>query len=321
MSRFAERLPYLTFPSLGEGDTPVVELPKLARSLGLDALHVKTEGISPTGSHKDRMSAQFVAHAVASGAPKVVGASSGNAGVSLAAYAAAAGIPCEIVGASNMPTTWRRPLEMMGAKLVCFTDPLERWRYVKEGVERDNWASATNFLDPPVGSHPCGIEGYKTIAFELAEHPGLENIDAIVVPTARGDLLWGIFAGLQELAGDGEVSHMPRLIAVEPFPRIEQVLAGVDYRLHFAGASPLVSINGSTVTLQSVTAIRVSSGLAVSVGPEQVAADQTVLARHGLYLENSGAAPLSALRQLLAQDKQNLRRVILIGTSHGFKGV
>ncbi len=79
--------PWLTcsgFDTLGKGDTPLVCLSRLADELGLDSLHAKLESSNPTGSHKDRMNAQFVAPARHRGAPAVIAASSGNAGASLA---------------------------------------------------------------------------------------------------------------------------------------------------------------------------------------------------------------------------------------------
>src|SRR5690606_405961 len=97
MARFGARLPYSGFMSLGEGDTPLVDLPGLASQCGLEALSIKLESANPTGSHKDRMSAQFVARAKDRNVPSVIAASSGNAGCSVAAYATAAGLPCTIV--------------------------------------------------------------------------------------------------------------------------------------------------------------------------------------------------------------------------------
>ena len=90
--RFGDRLAHSSFLSLGEGDTPVARLHRLTGELSLDAVDIKLEGSNPTGSHKDRMTAQFIARAVAKRAPVVAAASSGNAGASLAAYAAAAGL-------------------------------------------------------------------------------------------------------------------------------------------------------------------------------------------------------------------------------------
>jgi threonine synthase len=321
MPRFGERLPYSSFPSLGEGDTPVAGLPHLANELGLDALDIKLEGANPTGSHKDRMTAQFVAHAVAKRAPVVAAASSGNAGASLAAYASAAGLRCAVVTTPKMNPSWRRAIELTGAELHFVDDPLGRWRFIRDKSQSEGWLSATNISLPPTSSEPHGVDGYKTLAYELAEHPQTADADTIMVPSARGDLLWGIFAGFRELVEANELPAMPRLVAVEPFPRLELALAGADYRGSFPGSSPLVSINGTTLTWQAVAAVRQSGGAAVSVPSASVVADQSRLARAGHYLELSAVAALTGLRVLLAEKRLTVSHAVLIATSHGYKEV
>jgi len=317
--RFGDRLAYSSFLSFGEGDTPVARLHRLAGELGLDAVDIKLEGSNPTGSHKDRMTAQFIARAVAKRAPVVAAASSGNAGASLAAYAAAAGLACAIVTTPKISRPWRRAIELTGAELHFVEDPLDRWRLIREKSKSDGWFSATNICQPPTGSEPFGVEGYKTLAYELAEDPQTAGADTILVPTARGDLLWGIYAGFKELLDENVVTRMPRLVAVEPFPRLELALAGADYRGAFAGSSPLVSINGTTVTYQAVAAIQRSGGAAVSVHPQDVIADQRYLAGAGHYLELSAVAALTGLRSLQASKPFALRHAVLIATSHGYK--
>jgi threonine synthase len=316
LRRFAERLPYRRFPSLGEGDTPLLPLGRLAAELGLDALHLKYEGANPSGSHKDRMSAQFVARALDIGAPGVVAASSGNAGLSLAVYAAAAGISCLVVMTEGTGTAYREALERAGARVHTEPDSLARWRHVAELVRREGWLSATNYLDPPVGSHPFGVDGYKTLGYELAENPAAAA-DVVIVPTARGDVLWGLHLGLAEQLGEGLIDRLPRLVAVEPFPRLSRVLAGEDYRAKFAGSSPLAAINGATVTYQAVTALARSKGTAIEVDPQQAWRDQARLAADDVRLELSSAAALSALRLLLANADFPIRRAVLIGTAKG----
>jgi threonine synthase len=305
--------------SLGEGDTPVARLHRLAEELGLDTVDLKLEGSNPTGSHKDRMTSQFIARAVAKAAPVVAAASSGNAGASLAAYAAAAGLRCAIVTTPKINPAWRRAIERTGAELHFVEDPLDRWRFIREKGQSETWFSATNICHPPTGSEPFGVDGYKTLAYELAEDPQTREADAVFVPTARGDLLWGIYAGFRELVDENVMTRMPRLVAVEPFPRLELALAGADYRGHFPGGSPLVSINGTTITAQALAAIERSGGAAVSVRADDVIADQRYLARAGHHLEQSAVAALSGLRRLQAGRPFALRRVVLIATSHGYK--
>lgn len=317
LRRFAERLPYRRFPSLGEGDTPLLALDRIAAELGLDALHLKHEGANPSGSHKDRMSAQFVARALDVGAPGVVAASSGNAGLSLAVYAAAVGIPCQVVMTEGTGTAYREAIERAGARVHVEPDSLARWRHVAELVRREGWLSATNYLDPPVGSHPFGVDGYKTLGYELAEDPAAAAADVVIVPTARGDVLWGLYLGLAEQLTEGLIDRLPRLVAAEPFPRLSRVLAGEDYRAKFAGSSPLAAINGATVTYQAVAALGRSKGSAIAVDSQEAERDQARLAADDIRLELSSAAALSALRLLLANADFPIRRAVLIGTAKG----
>ena len=319
MSRFAARLAYPDFVTLGEGDTPLVALPRLAGALGLDTLRIKLESANPTGSHKDRMSAQFVTRARARGAPAVIAASSGNGGASVAAYAAAAGLACTIVTTVETSPVWRRAIVMTGAHLHVVETSMERWAVVRDKVRNEGYATATNYLDPPVGSDPFAVDAYKTVGYELAEAEDIATVDAILVPTARGDLLWGLHAGLAEAAAARRLARVPQLVAVEPFPRLAAVQAGADVTGHFPGKSALVSINGATATYQSLAALERSGGIAVAIDPAEAIADQRLLAANGLYLELSSVASLTALRELKRRGRTDIRSAILIGTSHGYK--
>lgn len=318
--RFADRMPYDRWPCLGEGDTPLVSLDRLAAEFGLEKLLVKCEFANPTGSHKDRMSAQFIARAMDRGAPTVAAASSGNAGASVAAYAAAAGIPCVIVTTSAMDPVWRQAIEMTGAQIDVVDNALARWRYIREKVATEGWLSATNHLAPPVGSEPFGVEGYKALGLELALDERCADADAIFVPTARGDVLWGIYKGYRELLDERAVDRMPALVAVEPFPRLEKVLAGADYRGEFEGKTKLSSIAGSTLTLQSLLPIEATGGTAVATNDVEVIADRRRLAANGLYLELSAAAAFTGMRLLQQAGRFAFRKPVLIATSHGYKG-
>ncbi|MDP6884876.1 MAG: pyridoxal-phosphate dependent enzyme [Rhodospirillales bacterium] len=320
MARYRHFLPYLTFPSLGEGATPLIELPTVARDVGLAKVWAKNEGQNPTGSHKDRMSPLVVARAAALGVSTVAAASSGNAAVSLAAYAAAGGLGCAIVTASTIGANWKRALETFGVELVITPTARERWNYLRDKVLGGEWYPATNYLFPPVGSNPFGVQGYKTMAYEIAEDLSQGLPDAILVPTARGDVLWGLWEGFRELRQAGHIAAVPRHFAVEPFPRISRVLDGGDYRDAFPGQTKLSSIGGDSVTFQALEAVRETRGGAVVVGDREAEDGVSRLAALGLYAEASSATCLGALAKLrqrgdLAADESAL----LVLTSHGFK--
>src|SRR5204862_8052247 len=75
--------------SLGEGWTPLVE-----RNWDGARVLFKLESQMPTGSFKDRGTAVMLNHLLAVGVGRIHEDSSGNAGSSVATYAAAAGLAC-----------------------------------------------------------------------------------------------------------------------------------------------------------------------------------------------------------------------------------
>ena len=320
MGRFAAWMPYTSWVSLGEGGTSCASFPALADEVQAAAVYIKNEGQNPSGSHKDRMSCLAITRALDVGATKIVAASSGNGGASLALYAAAAGIECCIVTTPALSSIFTRAITMTGARLATASESLDRWRLVAEMTKEQGWFPATNYLNPPTGSNHFGSDGLRTVAYEIFEEVGPENIDVVLVPTSRGDLLWGLFEGFSQLRSIGLLKSVPRLFAVEPFPRISRVLGGEEVTGSFPGTTSLFSIGGSTVTYQSIKAIQETGGGAVVVDDGPVARDQLRLAQHGCYAELSSAATLTGLEILLKNGTiSRADSVVLIATSNGYK--
>jgi len=316
MARYAAWLPYTSWVTLGEGGTPCNSFPSLARELNAGSVFIKNEGLNPSGSHKDRASCLTVTRAIDVGATTIIAASSGNAGASLALYAAAGGIRCSIVATPALSPIYRRAITMTGAEIVTVPETLQRWRHVAEMVKDRGWFPATNYLHPPVGSTPFGLEGLKTLAYELLEDIGSENLAAVLIPTSRGDLIWGLYEGFRQLSQVGLLEAVPRLFAIEPFPRISRVLAGEEFTASFPGDTALVSIGGSTVTYQTIEAIQASGGGAVVVDERAVVRDQRRLAQHGCYVELSSAATVTGLTVLLNDGRISRDgSVVLIATA------
>ncbi|MEO7706453.1 MAG: pyridoxal-phosphate dependent enzyme [Thermoflexales bacterium] len=313
-------MPYTSWVSLGEGGTSCTSFPSLADEVKAAAIFIKNEGQNPSGSHKDRVSCLAVTRALDVGATKIVAASSGNGGASLALYAAAAGLQCCIVTTPALSPVYQRAITMTGADIVTAPESLERWQYVAKMTKERGWFPATNYLNPPVGSNHFGLDGLKTVAFEIFEEIGAGRTDVVLVPTSRGDLIWGLYEGFSQLKAIGLIGRLPRLFAIEPFPRIRRVLDGDEITGSFPGTTGLVSIGGSTVTYQAVEAIRATGGGAVVVDDGAVARDQARLARHGCYAELSSAATLTGLELLLKDGTISSEdRVVLIATSTGYK--
>ncbi|MBO8172987.1 MAG: pyridoxal-phosphate dependent enzyme [Bacillaceae bacterium] len=321
LQRYTDLLPYRSFPTLGEGSTPIMELRDLARQIGVRHVWIKNEAQNPTGSHKDRMSPLIMARAKNMGYSTVVAASSGNAGVSIASYSAASGLKCVIIATDAIQKTYSKAIKMTGAKMIYTQTSLSRWDCMEKAVSNKGWYPATNFINPPVGSHVFGVEGYKTIAYEIMEELKETLPSIIVAPASRGDLIWGIYRGFRDARELGWINEIPKFVAVEPFPRLTRVIKGEDYRNHFAGVSDgLPSISGSTVTYQLKKTITDTKGLVKVVNLQNALQSQQELGRYGLYLETSSATIWSAITQLKHEVDES-DRILAISTSHGFKGL
>lgn len=307
---------------LGEGSSPLTDLPRLAAYNGLDRLFIKNEGANPSGSHKDRMSVALVRRALDIGVKTIAVASSGNAGASLAAYCANAGIACVVVTTQGMAPGWRRSMELSGAEIIVARDPVSRWELIAQHVRSGTWYPATNFSMPAVGSNPFAVDGLRAIAFELYLSLGSDQPTDIIVPVSRADLLWGITQGYADLMSAGLLKAMPRIHAAEPFPRISRVLAGEHWFGRFEGQSPLRSLGGDSVTYQAISALQQSRGCVVAPETDETIAAHAELARQGLFVESSSAIVLSGLQMLRRQcDIAAGASVVLISTSHGYKEV
>ena len=309
--------------SLHEGRTPLVDAPQQADALGVARLLVKDETRNPTWSYKDRLAAVATTKAVEMGVDTVVVASTGNHGAAVAAYAARAGLRCVALTVESVPQTMKTLMQVYGAHVMALRDPPARWHLMSRLVAERGWLPMSGHADPPVGSNPYGVDGYKTIAYELVEQLG-EAPDVVVVPVAYGDGLAGMTRGFADLQALGVVDRMPRMVAAEPFgPLSDAMERGVD-RAGPVESRPSVafSIASPVGTFQSLWALRASGGEAVAVADDDaLLAAQAELGRGtGLYVEASTAIALPALEELSRRGRLPAdSTVVVVGTSTGLK--
>lgn len=306
--------------SLHEGGTPLLELARTAERLGLHRLLLKDESRNPTWSYKDRLIAVAVSQARARGAATVAVSSSGNHGAAAAAYAAAAGLRCVALTMESVPPTMKVLMQSYGADVVALRHAPDRWRVLRAGVAERGWVPLSGFLDPPAGSNPFGVDGHKTIAYELVDDLGAAP-DVVVIPAAYGDGLAGIHRGFADLVALGVIETVPRLLAAEPLGPYSALL-GKGFRPGaVVGMRPSVafSVASPYATFQGFSAI---SG-AATASDEEILASQLRLARdEGCYLEASAVLPLAVLDRLLATGAiTRTDTVVLLGTSTGLKDI
>ncbi|MBD0416824.1 threonine synthase [Oryzicola mucosus] len=326
--RYAAALPCLRSEAitLGEGLTPLILAERLGAAFGMQAIYIKDEGRNPTWSHKDRFSTVAVSYAQACGARVVATASSGNAGASLAAYAARAGMKCVVATFADTAGPMVSQMRRYGAEVIPFVKKQDRWEFLKQGVDRHGWFVTSPYHAPVVGSHPVGIEGYKTLAYEIVEQMGGMVPHWCILPVCYGDALAGLWHGFKDLADAGRIQRLPRLAAAEIYGSLSHAMAtGTDLLAEqpMGTTSIAVSIGAPRSTFQALKALRESNGVAISVDNTSLLRMQETLASHeGLFAELASVAPLVVLDTLRKDgviEENDL--VVAVATASGLKDV
>ncbi len=306
--------------TLGEGNTPLLPAP----SLGLGDVWIKDESRNPTWSFKDRLGSGALTMAKRFGAKVIASSSSGNAGAAAAAYAAKAGIPCVVFTFVGSSAALVLQMRAYGAMVVKVADKADRWRLQSAGVREHGWYPTSPFFGPVVGSNPYGMEGYKTIAYEVAEAFDWQPPDWCVLPVCYGDALYGMWKGFEELKALGWIDRVPRFVAAEVSGSLTQAMASGEAMPPEVGRnapSIATSIGAAQATVQGLDVLRRSNGRAVTIEDEDLRRwVVTLAAKEGLWPEASSAAPFAAIERLRADGTiKGRERCVALLTAAGLK--
>jgi threonine synthase len=312
MWRYAAMLPATAAVTLGEGGTPLVPV-----DVPEGGFLAKLEYFSPTGSYKDRGTAVMVNHLRALGVERVVEDSSGNAGASLAAYAAAAGMRARVYLPAHASATKKRQIADAGAEVV--EVPGGR-AAAAEACRRDPDPHAV------YASHcwnPLFLCGQSTCAWEIWEQLGGALPDAVVCPAGQGNLFLGLARGFTALRAAGVAAALPAMYAVQA-----AACAPVAGAWQAGGPDPVPVVEGTTIAegirtsrpvrgREILRAVRETGGAAVAVDDDAIRAAQRHLLRAGLSVEPTAAAAVAALP--LLRDRLGGARVVVPLTGSGLK--
>jgi threonine synthase len=279
--------------TLGEGWTPLV----LRDWLGAK-VHFKLESQMPTGSFKDRGAALMINHLLEVGVGPVHEDSSGNAGASIATYAAVAGVPCCIYVPAAAPRAKLVQIAITGAVVRAIPG-------TREDVTKAALAAIGESFYASHNWQPFFVEGTKTLAFELWEQLGFRVPDNILVPTGYGSNILGLERGFDELEKSGEITARPRLFAVqaENCAAFAAAWSAGERRFVPFVAQPTVADGIATPkpirVVEVLSALRRSRGGVVAVAEEEIAPALAGLGRLGLFVEPTAATAGAALTRLL----------------------
>jgi threonine synthase len=313
--------------SLGEGNTPLVPSRRLGPENGLPGLAFKLEATNPSGSYKDRFAAAAVSHMRARGETLCVATSSGNTGSALAAYCAAASIPCKIAIVETAPDAKLRQMLAYGASLF----RVRGFGMDAEITER-TFATLAALGDRPKAAlqisafkySPLGMSGVQTIAYEIAAE--LKNVDHVFVPAGGGGLTLAIVRGFRQLVSAGRLPRCPRVHCVQPAGNdtIAGPLRAGAQRARAVACTTTISglqvpsvIDGDEV----IEACRSTGGTGHTVSDADVYGVQRRLAREeGVFCEPAGAvAVAAALAAKVRGEVERSEVVVCLVTGSGFK--
>jgi threonine synthase len=318
MERYAAFLPVNSSTpniTLGEGYTPLVHARNLGRLIGCPLLHLKVEGMNPTGSFKDRGMVLAVAKAMEEGTRAIICASTGNTAASAAAYGAAAGLEVVVVIPQGQIAAGKLlQAQAAGARVVAVQGNFDAALVaVRELVAVDGQtATLVNSVNP------FRIAGQKTAAFEVCEDLGGAP-DYLAIPVGNAGNITAYWQGFTEYCEAGLVETRPVLLGFQA-----------------AGAAPLV--NGAPVERPETvaTAIRIgqpasgeqalrardeSHGVIEAVTDDEILGAYRDLARYeGIFCEPASAASVAGVRKLATAGRLDPgATIVCVLTGHGLK--
>ncbi|GLW24696.1 MULTISPECIES: threonine synthase [Microbispora] len=315
IEEYRDRLPVsATTPvvTLLEGGTPLVPARRVSEITGCD-VHLKVEGLNPTGSFKDRGMTLAISKAVEEGAQAVICASTGNTSASAAAYAVRAGLTCAVLVPRGKIAMGKLAQALVhGAKLLqvegSFDDCLEMTRKLAETYP----IALVNSVNPH------RLQGQKTAAFEIVDALG-DAPDVHCIPVGNAGNISAYWMGYKEYAEDGVATKRPRMLGFQA-----------------SGAAPIVGGSPVTHPQTIATAIRIgnpaswrlaeaardeSGGDIQAVTDRQIAAAYKLLAQEeGVFVELASAASVAGLLQAHEQGLLTPgQRVVCTVTGNGLK--
>ncbi|HEX5492318.1 MAG TPA: threonine synthase [Candidatus Udaeobacter sp.] len=307
--------------SLGEGNTALIYSPRLSERVGRGCdVFVKSEGVNPTGSFKDRGMTVAVSMAMERGTKGLICASTGNTSASAAAYSARAGIPCLVIlPAGKIATGKLLQAFAYGAKIVAINGNFDDALQIVRELGATGEFTIVNSINPD------RIEGQKTAAFEIVDDLG-DSPDFHLLPVGNAGNITAYWAGYREYFGRGTSTKLPSMIGFQAIGA-----APIFYDCPIEKPETVASairIGNPASWQHARAAIDESHGAIDVVSDADILAAQSWLARHeGIFVEPASAASIAGLFKWCdskdpAHSFQRIpesSRIVCTVTGHGLK--
>ena len=342
------------FPSIPVGNTPLWSPERMRDDCGFGRLFLKDDTANPTGSLKDRASYLVAAFARQHGVRKIVLASTGNAGSSMAGIGAAAGIGVTLYLPKTAPKAKLTQAAQYGAEIIRVDGTYDLAFDLATAAAENGEGMSRN-----TAYNPLTIEGKKTVAIEIirqlaateadtrphdqkngptsqteriSENSVLRSTipksnvpDFVFVPVGDGVILSGVYKGFEDLLSLKIIDRIPKIIAVqaEGSSAIARALDHGEFDTPVASTTIADSISvdvprGGYFALQR---LQRHDGDAVIVSDEQILRAQRYLASQtGLFAEPAAAATVAGFLEY-AHVIPSVSTIVLLITGSGLKDI
>lgn len=304
------------------GWTPLYRSRSLERELGIKALYLKDDGINPTASLKDRASGVAVARAMELGYDTVACSSTGNAASSLAGSCARMGLKAVIFVPQRAPEGKVAQLKIFGAKVVSVKGNYRQtFELSRDAINKYGWYNRN------AGINPVMAEGKKTVALEIMEQLGWQDVDWVALSVGDGCTIGGVYNGLRDLYELGMIARVPKILGVQSTgcsPFVDAAMAD----------KPLAPTQENTIAdsiavgvprnpVKALRAVKDSGGRWLAVSDEDILDAMRVLGRtEGVFGEPAGVTGTAGVREAVNRGWiKPEETVVAISTGSGLKDV
>ncbi len=322
--RFRDVLPIVAEEqviTLYEGNTPLYELPKSAKALGLNWLLAKHQGMNPTGSFKDTGMTAALSVAVARGFEWVACASTGNTSAAMAAYAARAGLRSMVLIPEGK-IAWGKLSQAMdygSTTIQLKTDFDGCVRVLTEIVQR-----APVYLLNSV--NPYRLEGQKTPAFEILEQMDWQVPHHVIVPGGNLANCSALGKGFAEMKHLGFISRVPKISVIQaeganPLYRAMQANGGEHLEAVTADTrASAIRIGNPASWRKAVRVLRETGGTVEEATEQEIALAKAEIGAEGIGCEPASAVTLAGIKKLVAKGFVGSEETaVLLLTGHTLK--
>ncbi len=310
--------------SLGEGFTPLIQLEKIGKQLGLENLYLKDESFNPTASFKARGMSVAISKAKEFRINKICLPSAGNAGSAASCYTAKANMQAHVFMPKDVDSTFVLECQSFGAA-VNLVEGL-----ISDAGKLMNQQRQPDWFDLSTTKEPYRVEGKKTLGLELAEQFGWELPDVIIFPTGGGVGIIGMWKAFDEMEKVGLIgSKRPRMIAVQAdgcAPLVKAFQEKKDKTEEWKNASTIASglrVPKPFADFLVLKALRESKGEAIAVSDAEIVLSlKEMAATEGVFLCVEGAAAMAGAKKMVSDNKIDKdEKVVLFNTGSGLKQI